>query len=161
MRELPNQGCLFNGRWDTPETADLLSTAACTPPWRGIYAALVTVPNFVFRLNGSIFRKVANQCHKNCAVSVQFVAYWPSLFPTSNCLFRGSFESPRQISVLGIQHDLAEHPAVLEIFVRGPNLFEGENAIHDGFQTSCKDVSEYLMQFRHRAHVGAEQRELA
>jgi len=43
-----------------PKLPDLLSTTACTPPWRGFSAAMITVLTSLPTMNGSTFRKGAN-----------------------------------------------------------------------------------------------------
>ena len=60
-----------------------------------------------------------------------------------------------------VEHNFAEHPALLQVFVRGANLVQRRHSIDHRLQASGKDMAQHLAQLRHRAHVGTEKRELA
>ena len=62
---------------------------------------------------------------------------------------------------LRIQHDFAEHLARFHILVGRPSILQRERTVHDWFQATGKDVAQHLVQFTHRAHIRAQEIELA
>ena len=64
-------------------------------------------------------------------------------------------------ALLQIQNDLAEHLTFFHVLVGGADFLEREDVVDDGLEASGEDVAKNFIQFAHRTHVGAEQRELA
>src|SRR5882672_3123709 len=64
-------------------------------------------------------------------------------------------------NLLRVQHNLAEHLALLQILVGDPDVFQWKDVVDHGLQASGKYVPEDFVQFAHRPHVRTEQRKLA
>jgi hypothetical protein len=57
----------------------------------------------------------------------------------------------------GVDYDLAKHLALLQMLVRGAQIAQGENTVHDWFQTAGEHVPEHFVEFAHGPHVRTEQ----
>jgi len=55
-----------------------------------------------------------------------------------------------------IDHDFPKHLAILHVFVRGADIFQGKSTIDDWFESSGKHVCQHLVQLAHASHVGAK-----
>src|SRR5271157_407959 len=62
---------------------------------------------------------------------------------------------------LRVQHDLAEHLALLHVLVGSADFFQWESMIDDRLEASGEDVAEHFMEFAHRAHIRPQQCQLA
>jgi hypothetical protein len=80
---------------------------------------------------------------------------------SSRSVSRASGEVADANSMRTIEHNFAEHPALLQVFVCGANFLQRKHSIDHRPQASGKDMAQHLSQFRHRAHVGTQKRELA
>src|SRR5271157_166071 len=62
---------------------------------------------------------------------------------------------------LRVQHDLAEHLALLHVLVGSADFVQRERMVDDGLEPSGEDVAEHFVEFAHRAHIRPQQCQLA